>query len=117
MARRCSERSVRRRALSRMPNWKELVGTHSEFIDISIESTYKAELEEFERLLSARDLEGLVSRYPLRYSEVLHEIARALKCLGRDDYERMAIAQIRADQNLAQKLRGRIEKLSSAIVS
>lgn len=117
MAGRRCERSVRRRALSRMPNWKELVGTHSEFIDISIESTYKAELEEFERLLSARDLEGLVSRYPLRYSEVLHEIARALKCLGRDDYERMAIAQIRADQNLAQKLRGRIEKLSSAIVS
>ena len=118
MAARKCERLVRRSVLSKLPSWKQLKGAESaQSIVVSGDLEFAAERAKFGELFTARNLDGLIARYPLRHSEVFAEIARTLKCQGRNDYEKMAVTQIRKDEGLAQKLRARIGPLSNAIVS
>lgn len=118
MAARRSERTVRRLLLSRTPSWKELATADAtSTISLSLESQLDEELERFMGLVHAKDLDTLVGRYPLRHSSVFDEIASALKCKGRDDYQKMIVAQIRTDTEFSQKLRERIREVSSAIAA
>ena len=116
MAARRSERTVRRSILSQMPSWRKLMTSGAaETIGVSMESPYEKEFEQFNSLVSAKDLDGLVARYPLRESRVFDEIAKALRCAGRKDYQKMVVAQIRRDDALAKRIRKRIGAVSSAI--
>ena len=118
MVARRSERAVRRLLFAQMPSWKNLINeSASNVISLSVGSPYDEELKHFTDLVSARDLDGLIARYPLRHSNLFAAIAKTLKCRERDDYEKMVVAQIRSDKELAHKLRGRISEVSSAIAA
>ena len=66
-------------------------------------------------LVADGKLDDLVARYPLRKSNTLDIIAKALKCQNRRDYEQMVVSRIRKDGDLAQKLKERIAALSCAL--
>ena len=116
MAARRSERTVRRYILSKAPNWRDLkaVGTTCT-IDVSVESPYERELQHFAKLVDAKDLDGLVARYPLRHSGLFGAIARALRCNGRDDYHKIVVAHVRRDRKFAGRIKERIGAASRAI--
>ena len=113
-ARRC-ERQVRNEALSLVPDWKAIMDGDNFETFPPIRSRYFAELQRFKELAAKEKLDGLVSRYPLRYSNVFDEIAKALLCTSRRDYERIVIARARGDSGLAGKLRRRIGPLCRAL--
>ena len=108
-ARRC-ERQVRNSMMSQLPTWKRVKDNAS--CTIIVDSPYPDELSRFQELVAARELDGLVARYPLRESNVFKAIANALKCQNRGDYERMVISRILKDDDLAQRLKQRIGPLS-----
>ena len=113
-ARRCEGR-VRNWILSQAPNWKSIRDNADSEISCPVNSLYTEELDRFKELAREGDLDGLVARYPLRESNVFGEIAKALECRKKENYEQMVVSRIRKDPALAQKLRKRVASLSTAL--
>ena len=114
-ARRC-ERTVRNRILSVIPDWRQIQASDEKLqIAECIDSPYPDELKHFNQLLASRNLDALVVRYPLRESRVFNVISECLGCCNRDAYHKMVVARIRADEDLALKLKQRIGTLSKVL--
>ena len=114
-ARRC-ERRLTERVLSKLQSQKQLIraGANPQ-ITVCVDSPYPNELDRLKTFINASDLDGLVARYPLRKSRVFSAIAEALACPDRSHYEKIVLSRVRADPELAQKLKKRIGPLSTAL--
>ena len=86
-------------------------------LEINIDKVdfYNQEVEKFTNFVESGQLDNLVIRYPLRYSPVYDEIARALRFQNRRDYEKRVITLVRGDRDLAGKMKYRISGLSIAL--
>ena len=116
MAARRSQRQLQDRMLSKIPSWKELVNSNTDpSLVVRVDSPYPEELKHFKKLVAAEKLDALFARYSLRESPVFNEIARALECPGKSNYQKMVLALVRTDENLASKLKQRIIPLSGAL--
>ncbi len=114
-ARRC-ERRARNLIETLAPDWRKIMGSGEQLqIPSAVESPYADELSRFRNLANAGDLDGLIARYSLRESNVFDKIAKALECGNRTNYERMVIARVREDENLACKLKQHIRPLSELL--
>ena len=114
-ARRC-ERQIHERILAQVPNKKSIIANPTQPICISMDlHLYCEELARFKELVKVGDLDQLVARYPVRESRTLEIIAKSLKCLNKNDYERMVFVQIQRDNELAEKLKGRIRALAEVL--
>ena len=113
-ARRC-EGQIRDQLLSEVPDWKEIMANGTSTVSTSVESPYREEIERFQGLVREGDLDGLVARYPLRYSNVFPAIASSLNCRNPESYQRMLVARIRGDAALATAIRRRTGKLAEAL--
>lgn len=114
-ARRC-ERKIHQLLLQQAPNWKSIKDNPVQQICVSVDSPYLEELNIFNEFAKNGELDQLVARYPVRESSAFAAIAKALKCQHKNDYERMVIAQIRSDNELAEKLKKRIGPLSATLI-
>ena len=76
-ARRC-ERIVRNQIGLCLPNWKDIMGRAEVNFSFSVESPFPSELAQFRELLSDSRLDQLVARYPLRETDALDAVSRAL---------------------------------------
>ena len=116
MAARRSEGRIRNQVERLTPDWRA-IKQFGERLSISLlnESPYPEELRRFNDLVNTGDWDGLVSRYPLRESNVFDTIARAIRCVDRADYERMVVTRIRKDEDLARRLKRHIKPLAELI--
>ena len=116
MAARRSERRLVNEFQRWSLNWRTIMqsGEDPEIL-LSIESPYADELARFSDLVNSEDLEALIARYPLRESNVFESIARALECGNRRNYQRMVVARVRDDADLAIQLKGHIRPLSELL--
>lgn len=118
MAAKRSERRVRSQIENLTPDWRTIMQSGERLeIPSTIESTYPGELARFNELVSTEDLDGLVSRYSLRESRVFDRVAQAVRCVDRDDYQRMLVARVREDNDLARRLKDRIRPLAALLDS
>ena len=113
-ARRC-ERQVRNQIEALAPSWNAIMKMESVEISVPVKAPYADELERFGELVEADNLNELITRYPLRESNVFGQITKALKCRNRADYERMVVARVREDVGLARKLKQQIGPLSEIL--
>ena len=111
VARRC-ERRTRELLLSKALDWKSIKDNPTQPICVSADSLYPKELKHFNKLVENGELDQLIARYPVRESGAFGMIAKSLKCVDNRDYERMVIARIRQDNELAAKLKKHIRPLS-----
>ena len=111
---RCMQQ-IRNQALSEIHKLEERTIDTNETIQISIQSPLPSERELFDTLLSDRKLDTLVARYPIKKSPLPDKIARALHFPNRHDYQQALLAQVRTNSELAEKLRSRIQPLSSIL--
>lgn len=84
-------------------------------VGISGQSAYPAELARYQAMLSIQDLQGIITRYPVRHSGILGAIAKALRFQGRTDYETSAVARISSDETLRDALLLKLAPLSTVI--
>ena len=115
MAARRSERLVRNRVLSGLPCWRSLQSYAEEDISVNVPSPMQDEVHRYRRFVSDGDLDGLVSRYPIRESRAFDCIAKQMHCRDRNDYCRMVVSRIRESELLGDKLRGRMTALARAV--
>lgn len=116
MAARRSERAVHNRFATHVPDWKEIRAAGEQLIiGEPIENPYQDELNRFKGLLDSGDLDGLISRYPLRESSIIERIVTTLGCRSQVDYERMVVARVGDDANLSDRLKGHIRPLADLL--
>ena len=116
MAARRSERLVRNRFTTHLPDWQRVKAAGAQLtISEPIENPYQGELNCFKGLVGSGDLDGLIARYPLKHSNVLDRIAQTMRCADRADYERMVVARVREDDSLVHKLKDRIKPLTELL--
>ena len=116
MAARRSERLVYNRFATLLPDWREIKAAGDQLtISEPIKNPYQDELNRFNGLVESGDLEGLIVRYPLRESSVFERIVTTLGCRNQADYERMVVARVRDDVNLAENLKERIRPLAELL--
>ena len=114
MAARRSEHIVRSRIEAQLPHWKTIQGTDESEMTITVSSPFGTELTRFNSLIDDENLDEIIARYPIRESQVLSEIARALQ-IKREHYERLLPNLVRNNPDLADQLRKRIQPLANAI--
>ena len=118
MAARRVERKIREYCFSVLPKWKEIL--QEEFGKIALdavkmESMYAEEIDRYQQLISKEEYDLLITRYPVRYSETLAKVAKAMKCRNIQDYEYMVIARIGGDRGLEEALKARLGALTAAL--
>ena len=114
LAARLCERQIREQIRSQMPDWKSIQSGNVFSIEVGNDGRFKEELDHFRKLLSGRDLEQIISRYPVRESNALDEIAKQFS-LSKTNYEKTLLTKIRNETELAGKLRLRIGSLAGAL--
>ena len=116
MAARICERQIQKLALSKVPDWQSIMDNPTQAMCVPIDSQlYSKELNHFNKLVNQGELNQLIARYPVHKSRTLEIIATSLKCQNKNDYERMVLAQVQRDNELAEKLRKRIGPLSKML--
>lgn len=116
-ARRCEGR-VRNAVLSSIPRWNEIVESKDVELPLScLDGYYGEELARYSELVDKGKYDSIIARYAIKHTSIGPAIARSLMCRNRNDYERMVVARIHEDDELADRLRSRIRALSTAIVS
>jgi ABC-type ATPase involved in cell division len=101
--RRCA-RLVRDRVLEQVPSADTLYDGDRE-ITIRVPSPVPTELAEYEKLLAAGDLDGILGRYPARESGALKAMAIGLRFPTRKDYEEAFLTCVTNDNALRNQLR------------
>jgi len=115
LASRIAERQMRDQLLLAMPERQAMIGGRTGEVAITIASPYPAELDRIKQMIEANNIEAVVSRYPVRESGVLNNLARALRFNGRPDYERAALTLIGSDENLRTMLKNRLGNLTAQL--
>ena len=117
MASRMCERQIRKRALSKTPDWKSIMNNPIQAVCVPIDSQlYFKELNRFNELVNQGKLDQLIVRYPVHKSRTLEIIATSLKCENKNDYERVVLTHVQRNNELAEKFRKRIGPLSKKIL-
>lgn len=115
LAARISERSLREKMLSAIPDRNGLIANTMSSISVSIPSPYPDEHARLVALLNASELDLIIDRYPVRESGALTAIAKALRFSSRADYERAALARVAVDTQLATALKAKLGGLPIAL--
>ena len=103
---------------SNIPNWNSIRENLTQPICVSIDSqNYFEELECFNNLVKATNIDQLIARYPLLDSPIFKTIATTLRCKNEKDYQRMVLARIREDKELVCKLKNHIDSLPEILDS
>lgn len=112
LAARVAERQMRDKVLSTIPNRAEMVAQSQEALEIKFQSPYPAALERITGLLNANNLDAIIAGFPIRESGVLTDLARGLRFLGENDYEKAVLVILSTDANIANQMRSKLGDLA-----
>lgn len=115
LAGRLAERQMRDELFSKLPSRRHLIEQKSSDLSLQIQSPYPAELSRITDLVNSSSLFEIISKYPVRETGVLANIAKALRFNSRDDYERAVLRRISADSALLSQLKQRLGKLATLL--
>lgn len=117
MCARRSERRIREKVLRYMPTWKDIaVGIDAAF-SMPVKETYEQEIAKYRSYVGACNLEGLISRYPVREAGALDQIATRLHFGKRSLYEQAVLALGSRDAEFRDELRSLLGPITAEINS
>ncbi|WP_083276800.1 AAA family ATPase [Sphingobium phenoxybenzoativorans] len=111
-----SAQHVRQAIISCAPDRHALVANGDAPLNITIDSPYPAEAARLSALIEAKDLAGIVRRYPIRRTQILTRLATGLRFKNRSEYENAALTQIAADPSIASAVRSKLGTLASVLM-
>jgi len=99
------------------PSWKEIQSDKVFNHQVNLESYFEAEKKQFDTFISSNDIDSIVGRYPVRETEVLNELAKALKFQKRVDYENAVRKLLIDDESIRLQTRDVLGDLAAAVLS
>jgi ABC-type cobalamin/Fe3+-siderophores transport system ATPase subunit len=82
------EKKIRNKIMSQLPNHKDILNNKNFYFEENLDLFFKKETDFFDKLIQNNELNALISRYPVRESNVLTGIANGLG-IDRNRYENM----------------------------
>ena len=116
LASRVAERQLRDQLQFAYPSRQEMIDASAANISISLESPYPTELAKMRNFVAGGDLGSIIRHYPVRESGILSALAKGLRIVDRQDYEKAALARIGASEDLRQKLRESLGQISALLL-
>lgn len=113
-ARRC-ERSIQGKILSQLPNWRDIQACDYLNFNVPVKPPYEQEIENYREAHRGDNLAQLISRYPVRETSALNEIAIKLEFKGTAKYEQAVLAMAVANAEFREELRAFVKPLADAI--
>jgi ABC-type cobalamin/Fe3+-siderophores transport system ATPase subunit len=107
------ERRLRDALLSALPDLKTIMSDPT--IKVELPSLFSDERKRLQDFVAGGDIDAIIERYPVRDSSVPDAIAKALRLLGRGDYQSAALARIEAEPALAAIVRAKLGNLTGAV--
>jgi hypothetical protein len=98
-----------------MPTWRDIADGKEVSVNVSMKKQFDQETEKYNKMLGLRDLQGLISRYPVRESPALSEIAAKLQFNGRSKYEQAVLALACNNESFRQDLRSLLGPIAAQI--
>ena len=111
-----SAQHVRQAIISRAPDRHALVVNGDAPLNITLDTPYPAEAARLRALIQAKDLAGIIQRYPVRRTQILKRLATGLRFKNRGEYENAALTQIAADPNIASAVRSKRGTWAAALI-
>jgi energy-coupling factor transporter ATP-binding protein EcfA2 len=100
------ERLTRRAIFDAFPNKTDIRDNASVKIEIDVADLKASEEADFDRFISASDLDSILQRYPLRESGALASVANGIGLKNRGDYEHAVRTMLQQDAAAMAFLRG-----------
>jgi len=102
LAARLAERAIRDKVQSEIPDWRLILAGNTE-LAFSTADILNAENQRIEQLIQDRDLEQIISRYPIRETPALETVSQALGFQSQTKYEQ-AVRKALIDSEEARQL-------------
>lgn len=99
------------------PTWKNVQSENDFKYEIDLKTIFNQEKLFFDSLCASKNIDGLLGRYPVRETEVLGEIAKALKFQTTGDYENAVIQLLIDNDTFCENIRVTLGELTTAIQS
>jgi ABC-type cobalamin/Fe3+-siderophores transport system ATPase subunit len=87
LSNRIAEKTARAQVFSLLPNKGEILARETRHVELNYQKIFDEESAKLQDLISASDFVGVLKRYPIRESQALDAIAKALNFAGRVQYE------------------------------
>lgn len=114
---RAVEKTIRAEIMSVIPTQKEIRTGNNFKKEVSISSVLNTEYEIFNQLIKEEDCEGLISRYPIRETNLLTPLAKMCGFIDRNRYEFNVIRTIRVNPSAKEFVLSLLGGLDHAIYS
>ncbi len=116
-AQRC-ERIVRHQVLEALPGWRAILkGSDLVIPEMKMDDLLSRQRRRYRELCKAEDLDQLVWKYSIKHSPLLDRIAKKLGFQSQRDYCRAVVSQVRASDDLRDRLQSRVPGLARAIAA
>jgi hypothetical protein len=109
---RLCERKVKQQIVS--PDWQKILTDNSFNIDLDLASQLNEEKLRFDQCITDQDISQITSRYPIRETTALNEIANKLKFSGRTNYESAVRKLLTDDDDIRSQIKDKFGDLVSA---
>ncbi|WP_375503398.1 AAA family ATPase [uncultured Nostoc sp.] len=113
---RLSEKRIRSKIIAALPTHKDIINQDKFSIEIDLKSELLKEKVIFEKSVQEKDYNSLISRYPVRETEVLAKISESLGFQDRQKYESAVRKLIIDDSNTLSFFRSLLGDLSNKLL-
>jgi ABC-type cobalamin/Fe3+-siderophores transport system ATPase subunit len=110
-------RLARDKILNSLPTRESVEGDSSVTVEVDISALRDAEEARFDSLVSARDWDGLLTRYPLRESSAFRRVVSELKMPDRGTYQAAVLKLLQDDPDALAELRNLLGDLYSSVTA
>lgn len=117
LSERAAETKLRKRFLEHLPNRKKADLSEHIHVDLDSPSILEAERQELAKAIRRKDLATIIQHYPVRESEVLPRIAKALGFKNRSKYEEAVLTLLKDDNETLRYVRELLGGLSGVALN
>ena len=117
MSEKVAEKAIRADVLMRIPGKNQIREAKAINVKIDIPAVVAAEHDRLEKLLAADDVEGLITRYPIRETPALGRIAEQLGFQDREQYEAAVLKLLIDDAEALAFIRSLFDDLSAQLAA
>lgn len=111
---RLCEKQVREVVMTKMPKYKDIITGNTFSINIDLNESYLREQGIAEMLIQNNDLNGIISRYPIRESQIISNIVKGIG-ISRDAYENIVRKLVIDEVEVREFYRGLLKPLTDML--
>ncbi|PKG85729.1 hypothetical protein CXF85_02755 [Colwellia sp. 75C3] len=105
------ERKVKEKVSTGLPNWQQIEQGGFEYT-VRTDELFSIEMSKINEFIQSENLTMLISRYPIRETQIVSNIVKSLGLKSKDDYEQTVRKMLNEDANESNKIKALIQPIT-----